>query len=994
MDTAGLQSGMFAHVSVVGIAGADGKPVPTALSQTQPAIHSTPDATHTTGVQVPPATGIFQVDTGSWATVLPQALVEAAVGTIDWTKYPQYQKGSLEYSSDGTVESGRWVPLILAFPDATLPDGSVPTTTVTALVQTDGGSAHMLGIGFNTTYATHVVGTTLTSANNAVLNLADMKSGEMAHSYMIDSEGMHLGWTIPDQGSDWTVQQLDAAASTPSRGSPQDWLNPTGSVTIDGTVHDDVSFLFDTGTPKAFVHYPGLASDGRFLPDGRTVSVSVPGAHGDPMTYGFTTGDNGAETPPTVHESLATHGPSSFMNTGANFFRDHRYVYDADRGLIGFEAYDAATASPTMAQQVSFLNGLFPDGTIDGDSFAGLHGATAHKFGAQRAGTGAAVTYAFDPASGFSETEQATVLRAFATWSGVANVQFTEVGTSSSANILIQRGHDGKADTTSPLLTSTLGSGSVIGQIQKQVVISMDTSVPGFDLSGSLTQSAGYGFSAIVHEIGHSLGLGHAGNYNAGHGSADYGSNQFSTYDDRMWTVMSYLSWVTGDAAFKSDYPVKGTNWGYADGEQRVAPQSLMQLDILAIQQLYGVALSKNTPFTGGQTYGFNSTITGTLADIYDFSVNKQPIVTIYNQGLNNTLDLSGFTEDAVIDLRPGAFSSAGGYTNNIAIAQGTVIEKAFGGSGKNTIMGNDAANVLHGGISSDTINGGTGADLMRGHQGDDIYIVDNTRDRAIERAGEGNDTVFAYADYKLRDSDSIEVLVAVDLTPNVGLRLTGNELNQTLRGGVGNDILNGGGGHDKLYGNAGNDTYLVHSQNDQVFESGTGWDTVVAFSNYALADGQTIEVLKLGIATGTAGLGLTGNDVSNILRGNGGSNSLDGGLGADALRGLEGSDTFVFSTALSRENVDRITDFTVGEDVIHLDHAIFAALNPGGLSAGAFKNLDAPHAKLDASDRILYDHDTGVLSYDADGSGTGHAVRFAVLTNKADLSYHDIFVV
>ena len=44
----------------------------------------------------------------------------------------------------------------------------------------------------------------------------------------------------------------------------------------------------------------------------------------------------------------------------------------------------------------------------------------------------------------------------------------------------------------------------------------------------------------------------------------------------------------------------------------------------------------------------------------------------------------------------------------------------------------------------------------------------------------------------------------------------------------------------------------------------------------------------------------------------------------------------------------------------------------------------------LDSSDRIIYNNKTGDLSYDADGTGSTAAVKFAVMENKATITAAD----
>ena len=166
-----------------------------------------------------------------------------------------------------------------------------------------------------------------------------------------------------------------------------------------------------------------------------------------------------------------------------------------------------------------------------------------------------------------------------------------------------------------------------------------------------------------------------------------------------------------------NSYPVTGTNWGVTQDPvdhlfYSNQPTTPMILDILAAQRLYGPATSG--PLAGGgQTFGFHSNIAGLIAPYFDFTVNTHPVVTIWDGGLNNTIDLSGWSASATINLNPGTFSSANGAVNNIAIATDTIVEAAIGGGGHDTIIGSSYNNFLIGGGGNDAINGGPGTDTV-----------------------------------------------------------------------------------------------------------------------------------------------------------------------------------------------------------------------------------------------------------------------------------------
>jgi Ca2+-binding RTX toxin-like protein len=238
-----------------------------------------------------------------------------------------------------------------------------------------------------------------------------------------------------------------------------------------------------------------------------------------------------------------------------------------------------------------------------------------------------------------------------------------------------------------------------------------------------------YGYMAIMHEIGHAIGLDHGGNYNGG--SPAYGNTSTGwlyTEDSRQFTIMSYFN-----------ASATGASWG---GKYAQTP---MVYDVLAIQQIYG---ADYTTRAGDTVYGFNANAGSSL---YDFSQNTSPILTIWDGNGIDTIDLSGWSSASTLDLRAGAYSSVNGMTKNLAIAYDVDIENGTGGSGNDTITGNDLANILlgnagndtiNGAGGNDTINGGTGVDILTGGTGDDTIYFDALDNLALLNGGTGFDTL------------------------------------------------------------------------------------------------------------------------------------------------------------------------------------------------------------------------------------------------------------
>ncbi|HMW16620.1 MAG TPA: M10 family metallopeptidase C-terminal domain-containing protein [Accumulibacter sp.] len=241
-----------------------------------------------------------------------------------------------------------------------------------------------------------------------------------------------------------------------------------------------------------------------------------------------------------------------------------------------------------------------------------------------------------------------------------------------------------------------------------------------------------HSFMTYVHEIGHALGLDHMGNYNGS------GSWTPSSYEDSgVYSVMSYF----GPNMNSGSGQVAWADWVGSDGKLH-SPQTPMVNDVLAIQTIYG---AETTTRTGDTVYGFHSNVTGTMAAIFDFTLNTQPILTIYDAGGNDTLDLSGWNTSSTINLAPGAYSSCSSMTSNIAIAYSCDLENAVGGGGDDQLNGNLLANRLDGGAGNDIINGGGGNDLLLAGVGNDQFDGGDGQD-TVQFSGAFVDYTYTYA--------------------------------------------------------------------------------------------------------------------------------------------------------------------------------------------------------------------------------------------------------
>ena len=220
----------------------------------------------------------------------------------------------------------------------------------------------------------------------------------------------------------------------------------------------------------------------------------------------------------------------------------------------------------------------------------------------------------------------------------------------------------------------------------------------------------------------------------------------------------------------------------------------------------------------------------------------------------------------------------------------------------------NDDANIVDGNEDDDPFLAGlAGSQRINGLGGDDTLVGRAGAD--ILDGGDGRDIAYYFSDFA-----GIEI--NLETGTGKGGTAEGDVLIniEDIWGGSGNDRLTGNNAENQLLASSGNDTLDGGAGNDNL-DGGFGDDT------------------------------LTGGAGNDDLNGSFDDDTLDGGEGNDTLTGSNGNDLFRFEPF---DGSDTITDFGTGDDRLVFEDGLFANLEA---VIAAARNTDDGNLEITLSD-------------------------------------------
>lgn len=272
---------------------------------------------------------------------------------------------------------------------------------------------------------------------------------------------------------------------------------------------------------------------------------------------------------------------------------------------------------------------------------------------------------------GVTEEYQSLAELAFQTWDDISGLTFTR--TTGVAEITV--GDEDESETYTSKIT---GAELEDGYIE---ILGAEINVY-YGINAGDASINSYHMQRFLHQIGHAIGLEHAGPYES---PVTYGVDNIYLNDSWSMSVMSHIHQHQAGEPFI---------------QVTISPQLA---DVVAVQQLYGP--DSVGARTGDTVYGFNST----ESDQNNWEMMNHgipPSMAIVDDGGNDTIDLTDNIAPLNIILEGGEYSSWANYSNLFSIAFGTIIENVIGGMNNDILTGNIYSNVLRGGLGADTLDG------------------------------------------------------------------------------------------------------------------------------------------------------------------------------------------------------------------------------------------------------------------------------------------------
>lgn len=296
---------------------------------------------------------------------------------------------------------------------------------------------------------------------------------------------------------------------------------------------------------------------------------------------------------------------------------------------------------------------------------------------------------------------------------------------------------------------------------------------------------------------------------------------------------------------------------------------------------------------------------------------------TVYGAGGNDMIE-SGLGDDLVYgeDGNDYVFDTRGNNT----MYGGTGNDTLQAGSGSDYLDGGEGNDTLWANGNNDTLLGGTGTDFMAGGSGNDLFIM----------------TAEAGAVDTLRSFGGVNGTDVIDMTSFTAIHSLSDLT--IVQNGSNAEILLADGQKIVVESFLATDFTEAHfvftpappPPPPELFGNG---NEIVDFNFVAQGDyapgTQTVDAMDgddiviLSDANNwayTAGAVFGGGNGHDTITGGAQNDVMADGNGNDVLTGSGGNDTFVFKLEASAQ--DLISDFTLGQDLIDLRDASFAAIN------------------------------------------------------------------